>query len=216
MTAVNLATAMAQAESQVLLVDADLRRPNLHKIFRIPQEPGLSNFLVGATDELPVVETVIPNLLVVPAGTIPPNPSELLLSTHTERFLDLALKQFGRVVVDSPPLMAATDAAILATMVEGVLLVIKAEAVPRKVTLKSLNSLLEIKAPVLGAVLNNAPFHHRGYYSHYYRYRSYYSSGDQATTRTGRHSGKVSPPKGVLARLKSRLPFFKGHSSLRS
>ena len=153
LTSANLATAMAKAEPNVLLVDADLRRPSLHKIFHLPAEPGLSNFLVGELDDLPVVETIVPNLFVVPAGKIPPHPSELLGSERMREFLDLAKSRFGRIIIDSPPLMSVTDAAILSTQAEGVLLVVKAESVPRKAAMDARDQLLEVNAHSLGGSL---------------------------------------------------------------
>lgn len=212
LTAANLATAMAKAEPPVLLVDADLRRPSLHTLFDVPREPGLTNFLVGEVSELPAVETRVPNLLVVPAGKIPPNPSELLHSDRMQELLKLALEKFGRVVVDSPPLMSVTDAAILGTMVEGVLLVIKAEGVPRKAAIQARNDLLEVKAPLIGAVLNNIPMNGHGYgyyYSQYYRYHAYYTpEGDQQVRRHRRNhhrTGALSWVKDRLSKLRPRV-----------
>ena len=179
LTAVNLAAAMVQAEPKVLLVDADLRRPALHQIFQLDQEPGLTNFLVGEIDDLPVIETQVPHLYLLPAGTTPPNPSELLGSERMRELLTRARQQFGRIILDSPPLMSVTDAVILATLAEGVLLVIKAESVPRKAAIEARNDLLEVQAPLLGAVLNDVPLERDGhYYNYYYRAYSYYGSGE--------------------------------------
>ena len=132
LTAVNLATAMAKAEPNVLLVDSDLRRPSLHQLFQVPIEPGLSNFLVGEIDEIPALATMIPNLFFVPCGSIPPDPSELLGSERMQEFLSRARERFGRIILDSPPLLSVTDPAILANQVEGVVLVVKADLVPRE------------------------------------------------------------------------------------
>jgi len=179
LTSANLATAMAKAEPNVLLVDADLRRPSLHKIFQMSAEPGLSNFLVGELNDLPIVETIVPNLFMVPAGKIPPHPSELLGSARMREFLDLAKTRFGRIILDSPPLMSVTDAAILSTQAEGVLLVVKAESVPRKAAMDVRDQLLEVNATLLGAVFNNIQTQRNGYfYNSYYRYHSYYTSKD--------------------------------------
>src|SRR5208337_4037398 len=95
-----------------------------------------------------------------------------------QKLFALALEKFGRVLVDSPPLLSVTDAAILATMVEGVLLVVKAEGAPRKAVIQARNILAEVKGPLLGAVLNNIPMSGKYgyYYSQYYRYHSYYPS----------------------------------------
>jgi len=214
LTAANLATAMAKAEPQVLLVDADLRRPTLHQLFQVEKEPGLTNFLVGDTDELPLTETPVPGLFLVTCGHIPPNPSELLHSERMREFLARAQERFGRVVIDSPPLLSVTDAAILATLVEGTLLVVKAEAVPRKAAMEAKNDLLEVQAPILGAILNDVHLQRIGYYyyNYYYRYQSHYSSEDGSRTKS-RRSRKAPPPQGILGHLKSRLPFFRDGSS---
>jgi capsular exopolysaccharide synthesis family protein len=212
MTAANLATALAKAEPSVLLVDCDLRRPFLHTLFQVPLEPGLSNFLVGDVNELPLVETLVPNLMVVPAGKIPPNPSELLQSARMQKLFALALEKLGRVVVDSPPLLSVTDPAILATMAEGVLLVVKAEGVPRKAVIIARNLLAEVKAPLLGAVLNNIPLHRKGYayyYSQQHRFHSYYAmnadNDEQPAPRHRRHWSGTGP----LAWVKERINNFR-------
>jgi capsular exopolysaccharide synthesis family protein len=212
MTAANLATALAKAEPPVLLVDCDLRRPSLHTLFQVPLEPGLSNFLVGDVNELPLVETLVPDLLVMPAGKIPPNPSELLHSARMQKLFALALEKFGRVVVDSPPLMSVTDAAILATMVEGVLLVVKAEGAPRKAVIQARNVLAEVKAPLLGAVLNNIPMNGKYgyYYSQYYRYHSYYASDlDSHKPLAPRRRPHLQPKTGPLGWVKDRVNTFR-------
>ncbi|MEW6386198.1 MAG: polysaccharide biosynthesis tyrosine autokinase [Thermodesulfobacteriota bacterium] len=178
LTAVNLATAMAMGEPAVLLVDSDLRNPSLHKIFKVPADPGLSNYLVGETDELPVVPTVVPNLFLVPAGKIPPNPADLLGSDRLHDFLILAQKQFGRAILDSPPLLMLADASILATQVTGVLLVVKAGTVPRKSVREAMNQLLGVNAHLLGAVLNDVQPQGEGYYS-YYRYHPYFADTER-------------------------------------
>jgi succinoglycan biosynthesis transport protein ExoP len=207
LTSVNLANTMAIAQPNVLLVDADLRRPSLHKIFHLPQEPGLCNFLVGEVDDLPVAKTVVPNLFVVTSGKIPPNPSELLGSERMQEFLDLTKGQFGCIILDSPPLMSVTDAVILATKVEGVIMVVKAEFVPRRAAMEAKAHLLDVNAPLLGTVFNNIPIKRNSYlynYSYSYRYHSYYTAGGQhESARSGSRNKLV--PAGIIARLKQRL-----------
>jgi succinoglycan biosynthesis transport protein ExoP len=206
LTSSNLATAMAKAEPEVLLVDADLRRPALHKVFHLPAEPGLTNFLVGELDDIPVLETVVPNLFLVPAGKIPPHPSELLGSDRMRKFFDLAKDRFKRIIMDSPPLMSVTDAAILATLVEGVLLVVKAEAVPRKAAMEARDQLLEVNAPLLGTIFNNFQVQKAGYnYNYYYRYHSYYHRDDKNSS--ARH--RTPSPPGALGWMKNRLTRLK-------
>jgi len=203
LTAANLATAMAKAEGKVLLVDTDLRRPTLHQLFQVSQKRGLSNFLVGEIDELPAVETKVPHLYLVPSGPIPPNPSELLGSARMREFLSRAQEQFGRVILDSAPLISVTDAAILSTQAEGVILVIKAEALPRKVAIEAKNLLLEVQAPLLGAVLNDVPIQRESYYySYYHRYRSYYPTDDSEAPKKRRLAPQSLMPSGLIDRVK--------------
>ncbi len=212
LTSANLATALAKAEPPVLLVDCDLRRPSLHKLFQVPLEPGLSNFLVGEVNELPLVETIVPGLLVMPAGKIPPNPSELLHSARMQKLFTLALEKFGRVVVDSPPLLSVTDPAILATMVEGVLFVVKAGGAPRKAVIQARNVLAEVKAPLLGTVLNNIPMSGKGYgyyYSQYYRYHSYYASDSDNDKPPAPRRRRHQPKTGPLGWVKDRVNTFR-------
>jgi capsular exopolysaccharide synthesis family protein len=213
LTAVNLASVMAKAGSDILLVDADLRRPSLHKLFQVPQEPGLTNFLVGEMDEVPAVPTEVPHLFLVPCGHIPPNPSELVGSESMQAFLAKALGQFARVIIDSPPLLSVTDPAILATQVEGVLLVVKAETVPRRVAMEAKDQLLGVRAHLLGTLLNDVSLKRDGYYyRHYYRYHHHYSA--DGASRAEKQGAKAVPPRGsgLWSRIKKTLH---KHQSLR-
>jgi capsular exopolysaccharide synthesis family protein len=205
LTTANLATAMAKAEGDILLIDADLRRPTLHQLFHVPREPGLSNFLVGETDELPLVATLAPHLHLMPAGAIPPNPSELLGSERMQELLNRAKERFVRAVLDSPPLVSVTDAAILSTIVSGVLLVIKAEQVPRKAVQDAVEHLTELHAKLLGAVLNDVPLQRDSYYYRHYKYYSSYYAGPETTGVSRRQRNRPIPGfAGWLARLKGR------------
>jgi len=191
LTSLNLSAAMAKAGKEVLLIDGDLRRPSLHEIFQVDQEPGLSNFLVGEINDLPYVPTVVPHLYLLPCGNIPPNPSELLGSARMEELLVKAQERFAQIIIDSPPLISVTDATILSTKSEGVLLVIKAEEVPRKAAKKAKDQLLGVNAQLLGSVLNDIPFRKHGYYyyNYYHKYQSYYySDGDQEKSIKSRRS----------------------------
>jgi succinoglycan biosynthesis transport protein ExoP len=205
LTTANLATAMAQAEGDVLLIDADLRRPTLHQLLGVPREPGLSNFLVGKTDELPVVATLVPHLFLIPAGAIPPNPSELLGSERMQELLNRAQERFALTILDSPPLVSVTDAAILSTQVAGVLLVIKAEHVPQKAARDAKNHLVELHAHLLGTVLNDVPLQKESYYYRHYRYySSYYADMDTTESGEKRKDRKTPGLAGWLSRLKGR------------
>jgi len=206
LTAANLAIVMSKNEPKVLLVDADLRRPTLHQLFEVEQEPGLSNFLVGEMEELPVVPTRVPHLFLVPCGHIPPNPSELLGSERMREFLAMAKDQFGRVILDSPPLMSVTDGAILASKADGVLLVVRAESAPRKAVMEARDRVLNLKAPLLGALLNDVPLKRDGYhYGYHYHYHSYYSSSDESSTGKSQPPWKTASPASLLVRLKQRV-----------
>ncbi len=214
-TSANLATAMAKAEPNVVLVDADLRRPSLHKLFQTSAEPGLSNFLVGEIDEPPLLETPVPHLFLVPAGRIPPNPSELLGSPRMGEFLQRVQARFGRVILDSPPLMSVSDAVILSTQAEGVILVVQAETAPRRVAQEARDRLLEVKAPLLGAVLNGVSLKRDGYHYRYhyqYSYNYHHSREGGVSPRERWTIPGVSRLPGLISRLKDRFPWGRHNS----
>jgi len=205
-TAANLATAMAKAANRVLLVDADLRRPSLHQLFETTREPGLSNYLVGESDDLPVVATAIPNLWLIPAGPITPNPSELLQSERMRQFLATVRTKFDRIILDSPPLLSVTDAVILATMVDGVLQVVKAEATSRQAAQEARDQIHQVQGRHLGTILNDISLGRDGYYYnyYYYRYHSYYQDEDGSNTPNLPVRHKTAAPAGFLAWLRSK------------
>jgi capsular exopolysaccharide synthesis family protein len=195
LTSINLSCAMAKAGKEagkdILLIDADMRRPCLHKLFKVQQEPGLSNYLVGEIDDLPFVATAVPHLFLLPCGKIPPNPSELLGSARMGELIAKAQERFSQLILDSPPLISVTDATILSTKSDGVILVIKAEEVPRKVAKKAKDQLLEVKSNLLGSILNDIPFQRNGYhyYNYYHKYQSYYyDSDDKLAAKQSRRS----------------------------
>jgi capsular exopolysaccharide synthesis family protein len=180
MVAGNVAIGLAQTGQRVLLIDADMRRPRAHELFGIAVEPGLSNLLVGASKPSEVVQpSGVENLWVMPAGKTPPNPAELLGS---RRFADLAGSlgsHFDCVVIDTPPVLAVTDAVVVAHRATGVLFVIAADATSRQAAQTALDQLEHAKARFLGAVLNRVDIErHSYYYARYYRkdYANYYSA----------------------------------------
>jgi polysaccharide biosynthesis transport protein len=200
LTAANLGTAIAKTEVDVLLIDADLRRPSLHELFGVPREPGLGNYLVGETDELPLMATLAPRLFIMPAGLTLPNPSELLGAERMRGLLRRLPERFGQVILDSPPLMSITDAAILSTQVDGVLLVVKAETVPRKAVRDVKDHLLELQAPLLGVVLNDVPLQGGSYYYSHYRYYSSYYADDKTADAEEKKKDRLAGLKGWLRR----------------
>jgi capsular exopolysaccharide synthesis family protein len=180
MVAGNVAIGLAQAGQRVLLIDADMRRPRAHELFSLPVEPGLSNLLVGAAKPSEVVQaTGVANLWVMPAGKTPPNPAELLGSKKfDELFVDLK-KRFEWIVFDAPPVMAVTDAAVLANSVGGVVFVIGSEMTTRPAAVTAIDHLVAARARIVGAVLNRVNVkRHAYYYAPYYRkeYSKYHST----------------------------------------
>ena len=178
--AANLALSLAEAGLRVLLIDADMRRPRVHEIFEVAQEPGLSNVLTAnAKLSDTIVKTNTNGLWVLSSGHIPPNPAELLGS---RRFLNLmtSLKDyFDWAIVDTPPVLAVADSTIAANGASGVLFVIGADKTTRHAARAAIEQLAAAKGHLMGAVLNNAPIdRHPYYYQGYYRkeYAKYYVS----------------------------------------
>ena len=178
-TACNVAAALALGGARVLLVDADMRRPGLHKAMGMQNTVGLSHLLVGQARVRDAVQrTPEPNLFVITAGRTPPNPSELLASDRMKAFIkNLTSGPFDWVVIDTPPVLAVTDSVILSQLVAGLVFVIGAEMTRRVHAERALETLAPGKPHVVGAVLNRVDFEaNKYYYSRYYgyQYKSYY------------------------------------------
>lgn len=156
-TTANLGIVLADAGQRVLLVDADMRKATVHKTFKLPNEAGLSLYLSSNRQIEAVTHlTNIANLSVVTAGPTPPNPSELLGSKRMEQFLDEACRQYDVILFDMPPVVVVTDAQIMASKVDGTLMVVR-EGVTRKDALVSAKKLLDlVQAHVLGVIYNGA------------------------------------------------------------
>ena len=184
-TAVNIALALAIGGARVLLIDADMRRPSLHKALRLPNDKGLSHLLVGESRMREVVQrTGDPNLLVITAGKTPPNPSELLGSDRMKAFVQqLGVGPFDWVIIDTPPVLAVTDAVILAPIVSGVTFVLGAEMTRWRLAERAIDTLQSGHPQSISAVLNRVDFdRNRYYYSRYYghQYKSYYAEAPVA------------------------------------
>jgi non-specific protein-tyrosine kinase len=174
--AANIGVVMAQSGRRVVLVDADMRRPRVHKLLKIPNRKGMSSLFVSSKVELDgsLQKTMSENFLAIPAGDVPPNPAELLGS---ERMFDILMeigKKADLIVIDSPPVIAVTDSAVLAHRVDGVLLVIKPGATKMEAARQAVEQLQRAGANILGVVLNEVDFG-RSRYS-YYHYKGYYYS----------------------------------------
>ena len=174
----NLAMALAQTGQRVVLIDADMRRPRVHEVFAEKQEPGLSNVLIGDVKISEALRsTSSASLWVLPAGHIPPNPAELLGSTRFADFITTLGQQFAWVIIDSPPIMAVTDAAVVAHIANGVVFVVGSEMTSRAVAATAIEQLTTANARIVGAVLNRVDLDQNAYYySQYYRreYGHYY------------------------------------------
>jgi capsular exopolysaccharide synthesis family protein len=174
-TAINTAFILAQTGVEVLIVDCDLRRPRLHVHFNISNARGLTNCLSGeASDTDSVIQSYaqLPNLKLLPSGPMPPNPAELLGSEEMRKLLITLSQKFTHVIVDSPPAISFTDASILSTFVDGVILVVHGGRSSRAVVRRAKQQLLDIGAHIFGVVLNNVKIEktHDYYYGGYYGY----------------------------------------------
>ena len=158
-TLANLAVTMSQGEKRTILVDADLRKPSLHKLFGVSNNQGLTTMAVedSALAEPPLVETGLDNLWLLPSGPLPPNPAEILGSRRMEEIITALKARADVVLFDAPPAIVVTDAAVLGTKVDGVLLVIRAGKTRREHAQRAKELLERVKVRVVGAVLNNAP-----------------------------------------------------------
>jgi|YNPNPStandDraft_1061719.scaffolds.fasta_scaffold27708_4 non-specific protein-tyrosine kinase len=155
----NLAVTMAQGERRTILVDADLRRPVLHQIFAVANERGLTTMIVDESllGDPPLVDVGVENLWLVPSGPLPPNPADLLGSRRMERVIAALKERADIILFDAPPVIVATDTAVLGTKVDGVLLVVCAGRTRRDHLQRATTLLERVHVRVIGAVLNNAP-----------------------------------------------------------
>ncbi len=171
-TAINIAITLAQLGEKVLLLETDLRRPRIAKIFKIYNKFGISNFLAGNTDDREAIfSTEIPNLSVMPSGPIPPNPAVLLTTTKLDKLLEDWKKSFSFIIMDSPPMLSVTDAQLLASKVDAVMIVVRGGTTPRDLVKLCKERLRG--SNIIGVVLNRINLDkHDYYYKHYYYYYS--------------------------------------------
>lgn len=173
--AISIGITMAQSGKRVLLVDGDLRRPRLHRTFGAPSQAGLSTLILGeSTIDDAVKETGIDRLSVLPAGPVPPNPAELLHSARYTEVIKALLERFDQIIIDSPPVGVVTDALVMSTRADGLVLVLRSGTTPKKAAYRGRRALLDINAHIYGAVLNDVDLGSRaGQYYYYYRYGYY-------------------------------------------
>ncbi|HUU42086.1 MAG TPA: polysaccharide biosynthesis tyrosine autokinase, partial [Desulfatiglandales bacterium] len=192
-TSANLAITMAQSGSKVIILDCDMRRPKIHKLFGVSKEKGIANLLVKKNDiKETIIHTRIPNLDIIPSGPIPPNPSELLGSSRMADLLDKLKKHYNHIIIDSPPSTAVTDAVVLSKSVDGVVLVVRAGDTVREIARNGVTQLQNIGARILGAILNGVDINADSYY--YYQYYYYYYGEDGERNKK---SHKKKKSKGI-------------------
>lgn len=169
-TSSNLAVAFAQLGMKVLVVDCDMRRGTQHKQFTVSNTNGLSDLLIDSTAELVkyVKPTSIENLFVVTAGTVPPNPSELLSSKSFERFVEIVREVYDMVIFDLPPVTVVPDAAIVATKVDKTVIVSRIKVTPMEELEKTKKMLENVGANIAGVVVNGVKTSGKKYYGKYY------------------------------------------------
>ena len=186
-TTANLAITLAQMGGKTLIVDSDLRRPAIRKVFNLESKEGLTDYLIGkgALDAL-IRTTDIPNLYILPAGQIPPNPSEVLGSQRMKELVAELSRRFEMVFFDSPPVVAVTDAAVLSRYTDGVVLVVQSGATDREAVARAKTLLGNVQANLLGLVLNNIRIEST-YGSYHYRYYYHYYDSEDGKKRKGRH-----------------------------
>ena len=163
-TAGNLAIALAQSGNSVLLVDCDMRKPSIHKKFKISNAAGTAELLLRKKLFEEVANKYNENLTIITAGKIPPNPSEMLASRAMTAFIEEMKKEFKYIILDTPPLQAVTDAQVLSTKADGVLLVVRAGSTKRVMVLNSVDLIKKVQGKVIGTVLNGVENKKNNYY----------------------------------------------------
>ena len=175
-TSINTAVVLAQKGVRVLLIDADLRRPSIHKTLGMGPHSGLSNLLTGSTTSEQAItrSAILPNLYVLPAGTPPPNPAELLASSNMRDVLTQLREQYDHIVIDTPPSLSVTDAVVLSPRADAVVLVIRSGQTTKQALRRSRDVLMQVNAKVVGVLLNAVDLSSPDYY-YYYEYQGKYA-----------------------------------------
>src|SRR5712692_689097 len=194
-TSINSAIVLAQKGVRVLLVDADLRRPSIHKTLGMGPRSGLSNVLTGSATVQQTIATspILPNLFIMPAGTPPPNPAELLASSHMKDLLAELREQFDHIVIDTPPTLPVTDAVVLSPRADATILVIRSGQTTKQALRRARDILMQVNAHVAGVLLNAVDLTSPDYY-YYYEYQGKYSQYYQEDPAD---TGNEAEPKAV-------------------
>jgi len=163
-TSGNLALCMAQGDKKVILIDCDLRRPSLHKKFKLSNLEGLSDIMIGKKDLNQVVNRYNKNLVLLTSGKIPPNPSEMLSSKAMSNLLDNLKENYDYIILDTPPVQAVTDSQILSTKADGTILVVRADRTRRESIQNAISLLRKVNSHIIGTVLNGIEANRNKYY----------------------------------------------------
>ncbi len=184
--AVSLAVSIAMAEQRVLLIDADMRKPSVHRYFNVESRNGLSEFLAGLNNQINLRTTDINNLSILTAGQIPPNPAELLGAKQLDALLEYAKQYFDYVIIDTPPINIVTDSCVIADKITGYLMVVQSGKNHMKDVSDAVQQIEEMNGNIVGIILNdpeNKTAAHYSYrYNKYYRYGRYKYYGDSSSS----------------------------------
>ncbi len=179
-TVVNTALMFAQLGVRVMVIDADLRRPSCHKVLKVENSPGLTNLLTGQSEMEKVIKpTAVDNLFLLSGGSIPPNPTELVGSKKMHETIVSLQEHYDYILIDSPPVMPISDAVLLSTMVDGVVLVVSGQKTPRNVVKEARSRLDHARAKILGVVLNRVNISNGDYRDYCHHYYSYYTEAKE-------------------------------------
>jgi polysaccharide biosynthesis transport protein len=194
-TSINTAIVLAQKGVRVLLIDADLRRPSVHKTLGMGPRSGLSNVLTGSAtvQQTITLSPILSNLYILPAGTPPPNPAELLASANMKELIDELRGQYDHIVIDTPPTLSVTDAVVLSPRADATILVIRSGQTTKQALRRSRDILMQVNAHVAGVLLNAVDLTSPDYY-YYYEYQGKYGAYYQEEAPG---SGNESEPKAV-------------------
>jgi polysaccharide biosynthesis transport protein len=201
----NLAIALAKMEAKVVLIDLDLRRPMIHNLFNRKKERGCSEFLIDTDTKLDdiVKQTHIPNLDVITSGLVPPNPSEIISSKRMDEFFDALRAKYDYILIDSPPIIAVTDALIIAKKVDMIVLVVRVGVTDRQIIKRTNEILSTVDIKLTGAIVNGIEvqkyYSGYGYYYYYYYYYYYNSKTDKKGAAGQKGKGKDQQLPGGVA-----------------
>lgn len=175
----NLALTLASSDKKVIIIDCDMRKSSIHKKFRLSNTVGLSDFLTDEVSLDDVVQSVEKNLYIMTSGSVPPNPAEMLGSKKMKDFIETLKEKYDYILVDAPPIIAVTDAQVLAGEVDGVILVVASKEADKDAVVRAKELLVKVNANILGVVLNKAELRSGKGYGYGYQYYYYYGENEK-------------------------------------